>query len=76
MEFEGPTWFRDFIRLYGCMRGMTSSSQRMTVIKTICVCKVDGCLFRSNASFSQDKTRYILKTFRPNHNCGRAANNK
>jgi len=54
---------------------MTSSSQRMTVIKPF-VCKVDSCPFRAYVSFSQDKTKYTLKTPRLDHNCGRAANNK
>ena len=34
LEFEGPPEFRDFIRQYKCMRGMTLSSQRTTVIKS------------------------------------------
>lgn len=32
--------------------------------------------FRAYASFSQDNNKYILKSLRADHNCGRATNNK
>ena len=76
MEFERLSQFKDFIRQYRCMRRYDIKYPKNDSDKSICVCKVDGCLFRAYASFSQDKTKYILKSLRSDHNCGRAANNK
>ena len=58
------------------MRGYDFKFPKNDSDKTIYACKVDGCPFRAYALFSQDKTKYILKSLRPDYNCGRDVNNK
>ena len=60
MELESPSQFRDFIKQYGFMRGYDFKFPNNDSDKTIGVCKVDGCLFRAYASFSQERRPIIF----------------